>query len=81
MIEWFRKLFNDVFTGKDNKTYEMGAYSWVACMILVVAHDAYQLHQGVHVDVLNFAGALAAVSAAHGIAIGAKKGTDPGVGG
>lgn len=70
------RVFRDIFTGRDNKTHDIGKWSWAICIAAVIAHDGYLLYHKTVVDVLSFAAALGAVCAAHGIAIGAKKATD-----
>ena len=73
-MQWLIKLL----TGKDNSTPDLGRWSWAISTAAVLAHDGYQLYKGVHVDIQTLAVALAAVAAAHGIAIGAKGHTEPG---
>lgn len=70
-------IIQQLLTGKDGETNDLGRWSWVICMGAVLLHDAYQLYRNVPVEVKDLAIALSAVAAAHGIAIGAKGHTEP----
>ena len=72
-MQWFKQMI----TGKDNHTHDLGRWSWVICTVSVLAHDGYQLFHDTKVDVKDLAIALAAIVAAHGIALGLKKDTEP----
>ena len=72
------KWLNDLVTGKDNATHDIGRWSWLICTMAVLAHDGYQLYHGAAVAVQDLAFALSAVAAAHGLAIGAKSKAEPG---
>ena len=67
-----------LITGKDNTTWDLGRISWALSFVAVIAHEAYQLAHNAGASVRDFAIALAAVSAAHGAAIGMKANTEPG---
>ena len=66
-------VIRHLFTGKDNQTWDMGRISWAACYLAVVVHDAFKPG-----TVQEFAIALGAVAAAHGVALGLKSKTEPG---
>lgn len=68
----------ELVTGKDNRTHDLGRWSWAICMLAVLAHDAWQLRGGAEVNIKDLAIALAAVAAAHGVALGLKASTEPG---
>ena len=70
-------LCRQLVTGKDNQTHDLGRWSWVISMAAVLAHDGWQVWHGVQADVQSLAIALAAVAAAHGMAIGLKGKTEP----
>ena len=74
----FRKVLLDMVTGRDNQTHDLGRWSWAGSTLAVLAHDAWQLRQGANVSVRDLAIALAAVAAAHGVALGVKATTEPG---
>ncbi len=64
-------------TGKDNTTADLGRVSWALSFVAVLLHESWQLAHGGGSTARDFAFALAAVSAAHGLAIGAKASTEP----
>lgn len=68
-------------TGIDGQTHDLGRWSWVICTASVLTHNFYQLLNATQANpapkVTDLATALSAVALAHGIAIGAKKSTEP----
>jgi hypothetical protein len=73
MKEWFSNLV----TGKDNKTHDIGRWSWVIGLISVISIAIYQVLDHSIVSLRELAEALGIVSGANGIAIMAKKDTEP----
>ena len=71
------KIFTDLLTGKDNKTHDIGRWSWLLSLLSVIGAGAWTVVAHGAVDLMQFAGALSAVSTAHGVAIMAKQGTEP----
>lgn len=72
-----QKLFNDLFTGKDNQTYEMGRFLWCAgCLIFFVLCliDACSCR---HFNPIEYGAGLGAVLAGGGAAIALKSKTEP----
>lgn len=67
----------DLVTGKDNTTHDLGRWSWIGSFLAIVGHGFYSLYHGLAVSLTDLATALSAVAAAHGIAIGVKKDTEP----
>lgn len=79
MIARIKEIFNDLMTGKDNETHDMGKWSWLLSMVTVIGTSIWNaLHAGI-IDVMNVAQALGVVVAAHGAALWAKKDTEPDV--
>ena len=73
-------LIRHLFTGKDNRTWDLGRISWGVSTLAVLAHDGWQVYHCAAtaiVDVKDLAYALAAVVAAHGFALGQKAKTEP----
>lgn len=66
------KILRHLFTGKDGETWDLGRVSWAGCFLAVVGHDA--MRPG---SLQDLAVALAAVTAAHGFALGFKAKTEP----
>ncbi len=71
------KILRDLLTGADNKTHDLGRWSWAASLLSVIALQAWSTAKSGAVDILAYASALGAVSAAHGVAIMAKFKTEP----
>lgn len=67
----------DLFTGKDNQTHDLGRWSWAISMLTVVGGAAYKLHLGQDVSLSDMAQAISLVVAAHGVALWAKRDTEP----
>lgn len=72
-MDWLKQLL----TGKDNSTHDLGRWSWVISMVTVIGHSVWSAGHSAPVDLLQLAGALSAVVAAHGAALFMKKGTEP----
>ena len=66
-----------LFSGMDNTTVDIGRVSWAASFLAVVAAAGANWWHGAVIDVQALAVALAAVAAAHGAALWAKKDTEP----
>ena len=74
---WLKARAHDLLTGQDNKTHDLGRWSWATCTAAALAHDAWQLAHGVQTNVKDLAFALASIAGAHGIALGMKSTTEP----
>lgn len=66
-----------LITGKDNTTLDLGRCSWVASMIAVIAAAGLNWWHHEVIDVAALAQALGTVAGAHGLALWAKKDTEP----
>lgn len=72
-----KKIIRELVTGKDNQTQDLGRWSWVISMFAVIgAGVSNAIHTGV-VDLVALAQALGTVVGAHGLALWAKKDTEP----
>ena len=67
-----------MFTGKDNKTIDLGRVLWAKAVVAFLAIGFYGIYEGNPMDYLAFGTGLAAVLAAGGAAIGLKAKTEPG---
>jgi hypothetical protein len=64
-------------TGKDNETHDIARWSWVLSLLTVIIVTAWNtIHQGT-CSMTEFAQAVGMIAAAHGVAIYAKKDTEP----
>lgn len=71
------KPLNDLLTGKDNETHDIGRWSWALSMLAVIGSGASNIwHSGI-IDLLQLAQAIGAVVLAHGGALFAKSKTEP----
>ena len=66
-----------LFTGKDNKTLDLGRVLWAQAVFVFLGVAGYQVYQGTPIDFMNFGTGIAAVLAAGGAAIGLKSSTEP----
>ena len=71
------KVFRECMTGIDGESHDIGRWSWLICTGAVIgAAGANWYHNNV-IDLVSFGTALSAIAVSHGIAIGAKKATEP----
>ena len=71
--DWFVKLMS----GKDNTTPDLGRYSWLLSMIILVSAAVYNGYNKNEIDLEKLAQGLSLIVGAHGIALWAKKDTEP----
>jgi hypothetical protein len=65
-------------TGRDNRTHDLGRWSWLIDTLAVLGLAARQeWAKSGSVSIRDLAIALAAVAAAHGVALGLKASTEP----
>lgn len=72
-MNWLQQLF----TGKDNQTHDLGRWSWAASTISVIGGGVWNAVHAGAIDLMAFAQAIAVVVGAHGAALWAKKDTEP----
>jgi len=66
-----------MFTGKDNKTLDLGRVLWGMAVVSYLAVAFYNVYNGAVIDFIAFGTGISAVLAAGGAAIGLKAGTEP----
>jgi hypothetical protein len=64
-------------TGKDNKTLDLGRCSWVVSMLAVIGAAGMNWWRHESIDLAQLAQALGTIAGAHGLALWAKKDTEP----
>ena len=69
--------FRDIVTGKDGATHDIGRWSWLVSTASVIGGGAWNAIHGGVVDLMALAQALGLVVTAHGVALFAKKDTEP----
>lgn len=77
MLDKIKDLFHQLLTGKDNATHDLGKWSWVVCLVAVLALAGWHEFKGIVVTLTEFWQSLAGVCAAHGASLWAKKDTEP----
>lgn len=75
--ERITRVFANCMTGIDGKSHDIGRWSWLICTASVIGAAAANSYHGHDIDLTAFGLALSGVAAAHGIAISAKKATEP----
>jgi hypothetical protein len=71
------KFFRDMFTGIDNKTYDIGRVLWFETVNAYIFLTVYAIYTGKDIDFVTWGGGLAALLGAGGAAIGLKGSTEP----
>ncbi len=74
MLEFLRQLT----TGKDNTTHDLGRWSWIVSVASILGASGMNWWHNAVIDIAQLAQALATVAGAHGLALWAKKDTEPG---
>ena len=77
MKETIQKVFVDIFTGIDGKTYHMAKFSWVASSLAIVAVMIHRAWHGQDVDLVSSATAQTAVATGHSAAVLMMKSQEP----
>ena len=72
-------FLKQLLTGKDGETYDLARWSWMISLLTVIFGSIWNSYQHVTFLVTDFAQAVAVIAGAHGVAIYAKKDTEPDV--
>ena len=70
-------ILNDLMTGKDNETQDLGKWSWVVSMAAVISAAGANWWHNIAIDLTALGTALGVVAGAHGAALWAKRNTEP----
>jgi len=71
-----KKIINDLLTGKDNKTYDIGRVTWLLGFVAIIVLAGYEVMRG-SVNLRELAEALGIVSGASGVSVMLKKDSEP----
>lgn len=71
------KFFKDIFTGKDNATYDGGRVLCAASFIVYFIFTAITLAHGTPFDYLSFSGGISAMAVGFGLNLKFKRDTEP----
>lgn len=72
-----KKFFKDLFTGKDNRTYDIGRVLWFQSIQAFMGISIYAIYKGGTFDPVLWGAGLAALLGGGGAAIGLKSTTEP----
>jgi len=72
------EFLTHLVTGKDNKTHDIGRWTWLIGFIAVICIAAYEVLQAKSISLTEFAEALGIVSGAGGAAVAMKQNSEPG---
>lgn len=70
-------FFKNLLSGKDNTTPDMGRWSWLGSHLAVTGGMIWNAMHGGAIDLVQLATAHSAVAGAHGVALFAKRHTEP----
>ena len=77
MFKKLKDLIFQTFTGKDNKTLDLGRILWAKGVIIFFGISIYDIYNGGVFDPSSWGIGLGAVLAAGGAALGFKASTEP----
>jgi len=70
-------ILKQLLTGKDGQTHDLARWAWLISLLAVVAGSAWNAFHQVTFSLTDFAQASAVIAGAHGVAIYAKRDTEP----
>lgn len=77
-----RKFIKDLFTGKDNETWNLARVGWATSLVVYLGLVVWDVaHNHNHFDMQSFGTGLGLVMVAGGASVGLQAKTEPGVGG
>jgi len=71
-----KDFLNQLLTGRDNHTQDIARWSWLICLVSVIALAGYEALHGA-VSLRELAEAFGIVAGAHGAAVMMKKDAEP----
>ncbi|MEN6623547.1 MAG: amino acid ABC transporter substrate-binding protein [Smithella sp.] len=71
------KIFNQMFTGKDNRTIDIGRVLWAQISVGYMFLSGYSVYNGNDFDAVAWGTGAAAILGAGGAALGLKSNTEP----
>lgn len=72
------KVWNDLLTGKDNLTHDIGRWGIAFALLYCAAQNVYQETHGIHSNIKDVAQAFALLLGGGGLGLWAKSKTEPG---
>lgn len=71
------KFLRDLFTGRDNKTWDLGRVMWALGVLAYFSQTLYSIYKDMPIDHMNWATGFGAIMAAGGAMLLMKKGDEP----
>jgi hypothetical protein len=71
------EIISHLLTGKDNKTHDIGRWTWLISLVAVIAVALWEVIHTNQVSIRELAEALGIVSAAGGASVAMKQGSEP----
>ena len=71
------KILNDLLTGQDGKTHDIGRWSWMLSLLATMFGAGYEMVYNNAPILKDFAEAVGIIAGAHGAAVMLKKDTEP----
>ena len=71
------KIINDLLTGKDNQTHDLGRWTWFIGFVAIIAIAIYEVMQSKAISLTELASALGIVSGAGGASVMMKQNSEP----
>jgi hypothetical protein len=71
------KIINDLLTGKDNQTHDLGRWTWFIGFVAIIAIATYEVMQSKAISLTELASALGIVSGAGGASVMMKQNSEP----
>jgi hypothetical protein len=73
----FSSLFNQLLTGKDNKTHDIARWSWLTTTLVIIGGSFWNAYHTTAFSITEFAQAIGVIAGAHGAAVLMKKDSEP----
>jgi hypothetical protein len=71
------KIINDLLTGKDNQTHDLGRWTWLIGFVAIIVIATYEVMQSKAISLTELASALGIVSGAGGASVMMKSNAEP----
>ena len=71
-----KNIFQQILTGKDNQTYDIGRVTWFIGFVAIIAIAIFEVAHS-NISLRELAEALGIVSGAGGVSVMMKKDTEP----
>lgn len=66
-------ILSNIFTGKDNVTHDLGKYSWVFSLFLLLVVVVYRMIMKQEITITEISGGASAIATTHAASLWIKK--------